>query len=296
MPYKAGTKDERKRRKRRKEVSLTACFSPLPSSFFALGEAEKTFPESNFEREEGNGRGQGGTFEKEEKPENIWRAGASTAMVHAEEEVCPIGMDGLGDAERTKESIKENCKCSKINFEKAVELQNYIFHTTVLCTCGDSLGGGDEKEHCDKGKREMRMGEKEKEEEEEETKEGSFEFHICDISLSTPPSLFPKTKSEGSYLHFPLSLLPHSTVPLWLPPTKAALIANLLLLLLCHKFVRKKQRNERRFRERYVGKDREGQFSPLPLRKRKRGAGQKSAFKSTREEAADKLVLDSPGR
>ncbi len=40
------------------------------------------------------------------------------------------------------------------------------------------------------------MGEKEKEEH-QDPKEASFEFHICDLSLSTPPSLSPKTKSEG---------------------------------------------------------------------------------------------------
>ena len=88
MPYKAGTKKERGE----KEVSLTAC------SFSALGEArEKTFPESNFERKEGNGRGQGGTFEKEEKPENVWREGGKYCHGTYAEEVCPIGMDGLGN-------------------------------------------------------------------------------------------------------------------------------------------------------------------------------------------------------
>ena len=103
-------------------------------------------------------------------------------------------------------------------------------------------------------------------------------------------------RNSGSYLHFPLSLLPHSTVPLWLPPTKAVLIANLLLLL-CHKFVRQKNKGTSATSAKDMWEKIEGQFSPLPLGKRERGGwGKKSAFKSRAGAHTPKTcVLNSPG-
>ena len=105
-------------------------------------------------KETGEGKGELSKKKKKTREYMASRGGGKYCHgTYAEEEVCPIGMDGLGNAERTRESTNQRCKCSKIIFEEKQLSYKTIFSTPqYFARAGIALAGETRKSTATKGK------------------------------------------------------------------------------------------------------------------------------------------------
>ncbi len=107
------------------------------------------------------------------------------------EEVCPIGMDRLGNAERTKESTNQRCKCSKIILKKQLSYKTIFPTPQYFARAGIALAGETRKSTATKGKGDEDGGKKKRRR--RRRKAVSNFIYATFPSAPLPPS-FPRQK------------------------------------------------------------------------------------------------------